>query len=241
MEIELNKKELKKLYSLVDIAKSKNQAYITDYKGYITLSPTGMYCSDGYRVGRYKGTYFDSNLGIHYVIVQAIKAINPDLVKMDSNGQIEVIKDATKVTTMNVDLKSTYGLKWLDDRIPNYTEYMDIKPSELIAVLEKYDKLGAEAPFVRITVNKKDGYVEAIAVTNDKVVAGPDKVLMAATEPVQISFSTKYLLKYAKMLKKARHIRIYFTTASAFAYAEEVDSKASSAYEFTLAPVAPMI
>ncbi|MBR8700258.1 hypothetical protein IX317_000620 [Fusobacterium sp. DD29] len=102
----LNKSELKKLYTLVDIAENRKAVDTVRAAGNIVLGYKGMYTSDGYRLAWYHGFYFDTDISIHYRIVKAIKVINPEWIKItvDKDITIELMKENSIFTTIKTSI-----------------------------------------------------------------------------------------------------------------------------------------
>lgn len=227
-----NKKELKKLYRLLDnIAKDCKEE---KYK-YIFIGQDGMRGADSYRIGKYSKIVFEKPVAIPLKVVVGIKVINPE------SMELALIED--KVIQCNLKNKDgvIYSIKLDKPNIPypafekvdywkkDYIDVFEAKTEDLKIALKEINKVAPRCIFEITTKG-----VILIGVDEDRkekkrIEIKPTK----ATRPFKIMLNPKYMLDYLRKSKDLT-VKIRFLNSSSYVWFEESGEN----YDYILMPIA---
>lgn len=230
----LNKIELKKIYTLAsDIVKNcKNEKY-----QYIYLDPTAARATDEYRLGAYKGYFFEKKIAIPYEVIKVVKSVNPVKVDIDlKENKIElklIDKNDSEIFTIAFNepniILPIFNL--IEQQLNDYIDCMEFGVQDLKRALETNAVYSNEYIF-----DLMDSETKLISVKNDN-----DKILhttyikgVKKTRPFKIVLNPNFILDYLKKCTKSLNVKIEFRNSSCFIHMKEY----MDAYRCIIMPIA---
>ena len=228
----LNKIELKKIYTLAsDIVKNcKSEKY-----QYIYLDSTAARATDEYRLGAYKGYFFEKKIAIPYEVIKVVKSVNPVKVDIDlKENKIElklIDKNDSEIFTITFNepniILPIFNL--IEQQLNDYIDCMEFGVQDLKRALETNAVYSNECIF-----DLMDSETKLISVKNDKILHTTYIKGAKKTRPFKIVLNPNFVLDYLKKCTKSLNIKIEFRNPSCFVHMGEY----MDAYRYIIMPIA---